>query len=751
MARWGSLCLLLWITLLPAAQQSQHQSQQPVAVAVRTAVPPRIDGRVDAAWLNANKYDHFIQRYPDQGAPAGEETYFLVMYDDENLYFLFIMRDKEPHKIPVRLVDRDYRFFPDDNINFYLDTFNDQQRAFFFSTNPLGVKQDGLISNNGARVDMNWDCVFDVAARINQYGWVAEFKIPLKSLRFSSKSFPLKWGFNVWRVRRKNREVSYWSLVSQDYNMFRLDRGGVLIIPDSNIRQGKHLNFWPYLTARQQVADGTTTLEPNGGVDVQYAFTAENILTLTLNPDFGQVEIDREQINLDKRFELFYPEKRPFFLENTSLFQQVIQTFYSRRIGANADIKGGLKFTGRSGKNSFGAMAVATGDWKNRGIGDPNADPPEEWFSVFRYQRDIFRASNIGIMAVDLEENVWGQQYRFSRNVSLDWNMYLGWRNTFSGQVVYAANGPEGKVGKAGRIFLTHYDQRFMFYLDLLHYDADFDVNQTGYFPKLPDKGRDFGSLLLEYHPIINKGIVRGWGIQTIFSGWKETREENVSMGNQTQLWVEFMDQSSISFTTAHYQDVESDYRVSPLKDIVYRGSDYQLNLSTDVGKPVSVSASAIYASQYYFQTYSVGRTLGGRLALTLKPLSNAFFTFSYERRRFLDDSLRLMPKDRIGQNDAQVWIAKGRYLFSRDVFSRAFVQFTNAAEQYEWVRVNGQYQLRYQVYNRVTANVLLGWRFRPLSTAYLVYTEEWDDWNRTRLASRNRILFFKISYLFYF
>jgi len=147
---------------------------------------------------------------------------------------------------------------------------------------------------------------------------------------------------------------------------------------------------------------------------------------------------------------------------------------------------------------------------------------------------------------------------------------------------------------------------------------------------------------------------------------------------------------------------------------------------------------------------------MGLTTSLTLKPISNAFFTFSYERRRFLDDSLKLMPRERIGQSDAQVWIAKGRYLFSRDVFSRdvfsrVFLQFTNGAEQYRWVLVNGNYELRYDVFDRLSANVLLGWRFRPLSTMYLVYTDEWDNYNQPRLTSRNRILFFKISYLFDF
>jgi hypothetical protein len=152
--------------------------------AMYTSTSPIIDGKVDKVWLSTPVNNGFLQHSPEQGAPATNDTRFHVLYDEKNIYFLFVMLDKNFEDIPARLVDRDYQFYPDDCINFFLDTYNDNRKAFFFSTNPMGIEQDGLISENGDKLDLTWDGIFEVTARINRYGWVAEFSIPYKTLRF---------------------------------------------------------------------------------------------------------------------------------------------------------------------------------------------------------------------------------------------------------------------------------------------------------------------------------------------------------------------------------------------------------------------------------------------------------------------------------------------------------------------------------------------------------------------------------------
>ncbi len=444
----------LYVGASGAAEEKNFFKGRRYAVAVRTNPPPQIDGYVDPLWLKAPAQQDFVQRFPHQGEKAFVDTKFYIMYDDDYLYLLFIMIDPEPEAIPARLVERDYMFYPDDSINFYLDTFNDSQRAYYFSTNPLGVEQDGLISENGNKVDMSWDCVFHVAARRNKYGWVAEFAIPFKSLRFDNSRKYQVWGFNVWRIRKVNREISYWSLVDQNYQMFRLDKGGVLIGIDRQVSSGNHLDFLPFGTLQMQTRSGVNRWLYKGGLDLRYGITSDVTLNVTLNPDFGQVEIDEEQINLDKRYELFLQEKRPFFLENTNLFQLPIQTFYSRRIGAGSDIKGGVKLTGKSGPYSFGLIGVVTGDWRNRGLGDPNQGPPEEIFTVLRIQRDIFRSSNVGFMFTGVEENLGGRNYSFNRSASVDWNLFIGAHQFFTGQMVRSATyGPAGTATPPGLLW----------------------------------------------------------------------------------------------------------------------------------------------------------------------------------------------------------------------------------------------------------------------------------------------------------
>ncbi len=499
---------------------AQIQLPQNIAIAQYTKVTPEIDGKVDKIWLKSNNQKGFFQREPNEGQIATNDTRFYALYDEKNIYLLFVMLDDAPQSIPARLVERDHRFYPDDSINFYLDTYNDNRTAFYYSTNPLGIKQDGLISENGENIDMSWDGIFEVDARINQYGWVAEFAIPFKTLRFNDEFKYQVWGFNVFRIRKKSREISYWSLVDQNFRRFRLDKDGVLI-GMKNIKSGQNLSFLPYTTARgTQFPSAEDEYDSNLGLDLKYGVTSDLTLDLTLNPDFGQVEIDEEQINLDKRFEVQLEEKRPFFLENSTLFQTPFyQLFYSRRIGAQSDIKGGAKFTGKVGPYSIGALTTLTGGWENTGLGDPDKPPTDELFSVFRLQRDILSNSNIGAMYVDRQANWGGDSHLYNRAASVDWTVYSG-QQYFIGQGVYSFNSNRdqnndliNKEGGAVYGQVGHYGRTFWFDLSATYYEPDFNIDSTGFFQKLAGKGHKQVSLYTDMHPFVNGKIIRSWGM----------------------------------------------------------------------------------------------------------------------------------------------------------------------------------------------------------------------------------------------
>jgi len=758
------VCFLFFVFIILFCLQNLAYSQSTQTILTRksafasyTATDPKIDGIVDACWLNASSNNEFVQREPDQGEEATNQTNFLILYDNHKIYLLFVMRDPNPRNISTRLVERDYDFDPDDNINFYLDTFNDRQRAYYFSTNPYGVERDGLISDNGLNVDINWDGIYEVAAQKNAYGWVAEFAIPFNTLRFDDSIENQIWGFNAWRVQKENREISYWSLVDQNYEPFRLDKGGI-IFGKKNIQSGEQLEILPYITLQHDriASDGSSArydMEGNFGLDLKYGVASDLTANLTVNPDFGQVEIDEEQINLDKRFELFLEEKRPFFLENTNLFQLPISTFYSRRIGAESDIKAGLKATGKYKSYSFGYTGALTGDWKNSGLGDPNNNNTDELFTILRLQTDILNNSNIGVMFSDVEDNLGSSDnYGYNRSLSLDMNLYLGRYGNFIGQLVGAsANSPrladKGESG-AARAYFSHYDQRYWYYIDGSFYDPNFEVNGTGFFQKVPNKGRKNIQFYVDTHPFVNSRYLRSWGIGSLQIIWRDSDENEVTWGIQPRLWLEFQDQSMLTITTAIYKEVESDiftaYGLRNKNQLSYDGRDLNINLTTDIGKPISVTAEFNYDSQYYFQTHSTGYNRGLKTALLFKPVSNGFFELSFEWRQFLDNERKLMPSDSIGQSNVRLYSFRGRYLFSKNVFSRAFVQFTNGSEFSELQGSN----LSYTIFDRLSANVLLGWRFKPGSTLYLVYTEEWDNSLTKNLRTMNRIVFFKFSYL---
>ena len=756
---WYYSLILIAVNISPSfSKDGSNQVNKKYIRSFFTNPRPKIDGIVDKCWLKAQKHTGFLQREPEQGKEATTETDFYILNDYDNLYLLFVMLDPNPEEIPARLVERDYQFYPDDSINFYLDTFNDHQRAYYFCTNPFGVEQDALVSENGTRVEMSWDCVFEVSTKRNKFGWVAEFAIPFKSLRFNSSGKYQIWGFNTWRVRKENREVSFWSLVDQNYDPFRLDKGGVIIL-NNNIRSGNHINLLPYTTAQYfDMPNQDSDFKSKGGLDAQYGLTSDLTMNLTLNPDFSQVEIDEEQINLDKRFELYLDEKRPFFLENTNLFQLPISTFYSRRIGAESDIKGGLKLTGKAGPYSLGYIGAYTGDWARNGLGDPENPITEELFNVFRLQRDVLSNSNVGFMFTDLEENLESKtnNYGFNRSASMDWNLFLGRYQFFTGQVVQSSfEEPQTnsqKNGIAARTTINHYDRKYWFYLDGLYYDKDFEINGTGYFQKIPQKGRRELGAYLEMHPFLNKRFLRSWGVSSLQRIYRDTDEREDGYGIQNSLWFEFPDQSRVKFAVTHYREVEADllseYGFRSYPDLIYNGRDLNLTLSSDIGKPLSGTLDLGYSSQYYYQTHKTGTTRGIKSSILVKPISNWFFELTYEVRQFLNRDNKFIPIVQIGQNNIRLFTLRSRYLFTKDIFSRAFVQFTNGAESVGTELLStGDHALAYTVFDHLSANVLLGWRYLPGSTLYLVYTEEWDNQATSDLSSRNRTFFFKFSY----
>lgn len=393
----------------PNLAQTEPASQRPTLTATRVATPPVLDGEVlgDAAWSLAVAATGFRQTTPDEGEPATERTEVFLVYDDETLYVGVICHDREPEGIIVSDSRRDASLSETDSFQLIFDTYADRQGGFVFGTNPAGIEFDGQVTgtpsgglSSGNSFNRNWDAAWEVRAAIGDYGWSAEFAIPFRSLRFPREGGA--WGVNFQRNIRRRNESAYWAPLPRQFNLYWVSLAGDLegLEPPKQ----RTIQLTPYVlgeSSRERIAGADDETDENLGLDFKYGLTPSLTLDATINTDFAQVEADEQQINLD-RFNLFFPEKRPFFLENSGLFNVGVPTevelFFSRRIGLGPGgqeipIDAGLRLSGKAGSNNIGLLYMRADE--------VSGVAPENDFVVARYSRDLPNRSSVGAIVVD--------------------------------------------------------------------------------------------------------------------------------------------------------------------------------------------------------------------------------------------------------------------------------------------------------------------------------------------------------------
>jgi hypothetical protein len=369
--------------------------------------PIKIDGRLDEpAWSQAEPATDFRQESPTEGAPASEKTEVRVLYDAKNIYIGIRAFDSEPTKINARDLVRDSTFATDDRIEVILDTYHDQRNGFRFAVNPLGTQQDALITDEGKDINLSWDGSWISAGRIDSEGYVVEIEIPLTTLRFTEGIDT--WGFNVSRVIRRKNEENLWSSWQRSFGLERVSQAGELV-GVGEIKRRRLYEIKPYGTSgwRQGVPlvgkpGFDAGLNGKAGLEVaKIGITPSLTAEFTVNPDFGQAEVDNQVINLT-RFSVFFPEKRDFFLENSGIFlfgrEEENQAFFTRRIGLTDDgapvpIDYGAKVTGRIGPYNVGFLQVQT---RKLGEASTGLGIPRDQFTILRVKRDVLKRSYIG-------------------------------------------------------------------------------------------------------------------------------------------------------------------------------------------------------------------------------------------------------------------------------------------------------------------------------------------------------------------
>jgi len=395
--------------------QTTTQSSRPYFKASRIEKAPIVDGNIlsDPIWQTITPIEELIQIKPKFGAPASEKTEVRVAYGNNMFYVAVICYHKDPKNIVVSDSRRDADLGDEDSFLFIVDTYNDQQNGFLFGTNASGMEYDAQIDNEGqgnfnqnrqqggviGGTNLNWDASWTVKTEIGDYGWSAEFAIPFRSLRFASGD-NVTWGINFQRNISKTSETDYWASLPIGFDMKRLSLAGKM--HGLQLKNPGNLKITPYAllqTVHDKAVDPSdTNTDIEMGIDVKYSITPSVTLDLTYNTDFAQVEVDEQQVNLD-RFNLFFPEKRPFFLENAGQFTVgspgEVDLFFSRRIGIGDDgdlvpIIGGARLSGKIGQTNIGLLSMFTDDVSDAGIEKNN-------FTVARVNQDFPKSrSSIG-------------------------------------------------------------------------------------------------------------------------------------------------------------------------------------------------------------------------------------------------------------------------------------------------------------------------------------------------------------------
>lgn len=385
-----------YFTVLSAQITSQNEEKTIAISSIPEGTKIDIDGKIDETfWASVEPVSDFVMRVPVVGNAPTERTEVKIAFDKENIYMAVTLYDSNPSGIKAFQKSIDADIDLEDSFTWFFDTYYDKRNAYIFGITPLGVKSDGLVSTGqGSSVNLDWDGIWDLSTKITSEGWVAEIRIPLRTLNFNPNNDT--WGINFRRViRRKNEEV-YWTGYKLNQDIDRPQDGGKLI-GISDVSQGLGLEAVPYSTVRNsKVAGQNSDTDAAVGIDVNYNVTSNIKASLTLNTNFAETEVDDRQINLT-RFPLRFPEKRDFFLEGAGIYsfapRSGIDPYFSRRIGLNAGIQipinYGMRVLGRVGNLDMAILNVGT---KREG------DLEAENFTVARLKQNIGAESTIGLV-----------------------------------------------------------------------------------------------------------------------------------------------------------------------------------------------------------------------------------------------------------------------------------------------------------------------------------------------------------------
>jgi len=683
--------------------------------------PPKIDGQLEnPLWQKGVVLDTFTQYEPQEGAPPSEKTVAYLGYDRKYLYIAVRCFDSNPRAVRATLTERD-QVYSDDVVTIYLDTFNDKKRAFVFQVNPCGVQTDGIYTEIRSRhrgggwqmFDKNWDAFFLSDAKVDNQGYTVELAIPFKSLRFPN-SQPQVWGLQISRsIRRKNEEI-YWRPRSRNVNGFLIQAGTLEI--DGRVEMGKNLEIMPVVTGLKQTGQ---KIDPEAGLNLKYGITSDLTADITYNPDFSQVEADMPQIDVNQRYALYYPEKRPFFLEGKDFFDTPLELVYTRTI---VNPQWGVKLSGKMGKTTLGFLSAYDEDPTLINIGNEEEEEEEEknpyksLVSIFRLKRDLYPESHLGFILTNKEMG-----YSWN-SITTDYNRVAGFDGHFKFLNYYRFSfqvlGSISKVGKektsivpATNFNFSRASRHLNFSLDVNTIPPDFEA-ASGFFRRKDIKSLNsrFGYTFLPQ----NKWIISirpNFQYRRIYNFDNTLTDEEFEISSFIQGWRQSFIWATVSSSLERYEGIN------------FRKKNFRAHLSSEPFSWLNASISfslgdGIYYSEDPYLGYKISR--GGWL--TLKPLSNLRLFYNFKNEKFF--------KSRGGEKVYTINIISQRisYQLSRPLSLRLITDYNDYDK-------------------KLYLNLLFSYIYRPGTVFYfgIEDNQEKDDSGIFRVTGR--YYFIKFSY----
>lgn len=724
--------LLILIGISEGFSQSQQKSN---AFAFKLKTPIELDGELtEDIWLDPEGWNtDFMQYFPSDTSLSVIKTRVKIVFDDNNLYVAAIMENNEPRKYISTSLRRDYRGEANDGITFMFDTFNDKTNAFQFGVNPYGVQREGLLSNGGSRsedLSLAWDNKWYSEAKIKEGHWQVEAIIPLSTIRF--KDGAQNWNVNFYRIDSHTGERSTWSPIPRNFSIISTAFNRKMIFEEPLRKTSANISLIPYVagkTSRNYLENTSEEFTPAVGGDAKIGIGPAMNLDLTFNPDFSQVEVDQQVTNLD-RFEIFFPERRQFFLENADLFdsfgQRRSRPFFSRRIGVDIDsatgqniqskIIYGARLSGKINENwRIGLMNMQTATDDEAGVTGKN-------FSVFAIQKKLFARSNIGLIYVD-KESLALDEYQslfnpedYNRLVGVDYNLNSA-NGKWTGKVFYHRTFESKETIKpySFNAYMLFSDIHWAWSVSVQDIGKDFNP-EVGFLPR-SDFKRFNPDVSYMFYP--KSRLINRHGPKIEYEGfWNETigttdRDINLSYS------VRFNSFSQLTLTQKNrYVYLFQDF--DPTRtggEMLPAGTDYstktfQLEYSSNPRNAFNVKLEA-EGGQYYTGNF---QRVVSEMGLRLGYKANISMNFNYARIRLPDP-----------QSDANLILVGPRIdlTFTKKLFWTTFIQYNNQIDN-------------------LNINTRLQWRFAPVSDFFLVYT---DNYFPESFLPKQRSLVFKLNY----